>query len=133
MNGVPDFFYLNGWGKTSVGTNGWNGVQMNCRLNVEDDIRAGSALIKLPHNTSWMTFCFELLNVHPALLKSIITNMESRFPAMLVVWLGREFYRRMYGNARGMESSTHDLGDHFGYLAKKLATKCRISKVLEFS
>ncbi|GBM73183.1 hypothetical protein AVEN_30065-1 [Araneus ventricosus] len=27
----------------------------------------------------------------------IVTNMESRFPAMLVLWLGREFYRGKYG------------------------------------
>ncbi|GBN55239.1 hypothetical protein AVEN_226442-1 [Araneus ventricosus] len=60
----------------------------------------------------------------------IVTNMESRFPAMLVLCLGREFYRGMYGNTWRMESSTTD---HFGDLAKNLATKCGISKVLEFS
>ncbi|GBO23064.1 hypothetical protein AVEN_169000-1 [Araneus ventricosus] len=40
--------------------------------------------------------------------------MESRFPAMRVLWLGREFYRDKYG----MASSSHvwfpDLGDKFG-------------------
>ncbi|GBN70578.1 hypothetical protein AVEN_261286-1 [Araneus ventricosus] len=40
--------------------------------------------------------------------------MESRFPAMRVLWLGREFYRGKYG----MTSSSHvwfpDLGDHLG-------------------
>ncbi|GBO26812.1 hypothetical protein AVEN_142857-1 [Araneus ventricosus] len=46
--------------------------------------------------------------------------MESCFPAMLVLWLGREFYRGMYGNAGRVEPST-------------LATKCGISKLLEFS
>ncbi|GBN35751.1 hypothetical protein AVEN_253860-1 [Araneus ventricosus] len=44
----------------------------------------------------------------------IVTNMECRFPAKLVLWLGREFYRGMYGISEGMESSTPDLGDHFG-------------------
>ncbi|GBM56253.1 hypothetical protein AVEN_101535-1 [Araneus ventricosus] len=28
---------------------------------------------------------------------NIVTNMESRFPAMLVLWLGREFYRGSLG------------------------------------
>ncbi|GBM96571.1 hypothetical protein AVEN_103130-1 [Araneus ventricosus] len=37
--------------------------------------------------------------------------MECRFPAMLVLWLGREFYRVMYGNAGRMEPSTTKLGD----------------------
>ncbi|GBN43867.1 hypothetical protein AVEN_44710-1, partial [Araneus ventricosus] len=40
--------------------------------------------------------------------------MESRFPAMWVLWLGREFYRDKYG----MTSSSHvwfpDLGDKLG-------------------
>ncbi|GBM80081.1 hypothetical protein AVEN_3659-1 [Araneus ventricosus] len=39
-----------------------------------------------------------------------VTNMESRFPAMRVLWLGREFYRDKYR----MTSSSHDLGDHLG-------------------
>ncbi|GBM14056.1 hypothetical protein AVEN_101265-1 [Araneus ventricosus] len=47
-------------------------------------------------------------------LQHTVTNMESRFPAMLVLWLGREFYRDKYG----MTSSSHvwspDLGDHLG-------------------
>ncbi|GBM61943.1 hypothetical protein AVEN_272807-1 [Araneus ventricosus] len=38
--------------------------------------------------------------------------MECRFLAMLVLWLGRELYRGMYGNAGRMESSTPDLGDY---------------------
>ncbi|GBN77919.1 hypothetical protein AVEN_210386-1 [Araneus ventricosus] len=45
------------------------------------------------------------------LLASCVTNMESRFPAMRVLRLGREFYRDKYG----MASSSHvwfpDLGD----------------------
>ncbi|GBO03399.1 hypothetical protein AVEN_176479-1 [Araneus ventricosus] len=49
---------------------------------------------------------------------SIVKNMECRFPAMLVLLLGREFYRGMYGNSGGMEPSTLDLseklGGHFG-------------------
>ncbi|GBN58953.1 hypothetical protein AVEN_240750-1 [Araneus ventricosus] len=48
----------------------------------------------------------------------IVTNMESRFPAMFVLWLGREFYRGMYRNIGRMEALTHHLGDkhgdHFG-------------------
>ncbi|GBN27158.1 hypothetical protein AVEN_217089-1 [Araneus ventricosus] len=44
--------------------------------------------------------------------------MESRFPSMLVLWFGRQFYRGMYGNSGGKEPSTPDLGDklddHFG-------------------
>ncbi|GBN13554.1 hypothetical protein AVEN_37380-1 [Araneus ventricosus] len=63
----------------------------------------------------------------------IVTNMESRFPAMRVLWLGREFYRDKYG----MTSSSHvwfpDLGDHLGDFATNLATKYGISKVLESS
>ncbi|GBM29509.1 hypothetical protein AVEN_212239-1 [Araneus ventricosus] len=44
----------------------------------------------------------------------IVTNMESHFPAMIVLCLGREFYKGMYGNSGGMEPSTLDLGDKFG-------------------
>ncbi|GBN03987.1 hypothetical protein AVEN_137143-1 [Araneus ventricosus] len=59
--------------------------------------------------------------------------MESRFPAMLVLWLGREFYRGKYGMTGNSQAWTPDLGyelgDHFG----DLATKCGTSKVLEFS
>ncbi|GBN74186.1 hypothetical protein AVEN_14280-1 [Araneus ventricosus] len=48
----------------------------------------------------------------------IVTNMESRFPAMSVLWLGREFYRDKYG----MTGSSHvwapdlrdKLDDHLG-------------------
>ncbi|GBO33208.1 hypothetical protein AVEN_204028-1 [Araneus ventricosus] len=40
--------------------------------------------------------------------------MESRFPALRVLWLGREFYRGKYG----MTSNSHvwfpDLGDTLG-------------------
>ncbi|GBO39168.1 hypothetical protein AVEN_255513-1 [Araneus ventricosus] len=34
---------------------------------------------------------------------------------MLVLWLGSEFYRGMYGNAGEMKPTTPDIGDHFGY------------------
>ncbi|GBO41464.1 hypothetical protein AVEN_118480-1 [Araneus ventricosus] len=40
--------------------------------------------------------------------------MESHFPAMLVLWLGREFYRYMYGNAAEMEPATSNVGDKLG-------------------
>ncbi|GBM65198.1 hypothetical protein AVEN_82375-1 [Araneus ventricosus] len=47
------------------------------------------------------------------IVNDIVTNMESRFPAMWVLWLGREFYRDKYGT-----DSSHvwspDLGDHLG-------------------
>ncbi|GBN33426.1 hypothetical protein AVEN_59618-1 [Araneus ventricosus] len=39
------------------------------------------------------------------------TNMECRFPAMLVSCLGREFYRSMYRNSGGMKPLTPDVGD----------------------
>ncbi|GBL81418.1 hypothetical protein AVEN_107692-1 [Araneus ventricosus] len=55
----------------------------------------------------------------------IVTNMEGRFPTVLVLWLGGQFYRSMYGNAEEMEPSTPTLAT--------LPTKCGISKVLEFS
>ncbi|GBM37793.1 hypothetical protein AVEN_26794-1 [Araneus ventricosus] len=40
--------------------------------------------------------------------------MESRFPAMLVLCLGREFYRGKYGMTESRQDWTPDLGDHFG-------------------
>ncbi|GBM68995.1 hypothetical protein AVEN_183250-1 [Araneus ventricosus] len=40
-----------------------------------------------------------------------VTNMENRFPAMLVLWLGREFYRGKYEMTGGSEAWTPDLGD----------------------
>ncbi|GBM90299.1 hypothetical protein AVEN_31521-1 [Araneus ventricosus] len=54
----------------------------------------------------------------------IVTNMESRFPAMLVLWLGREFYKVKHGLTGSGCSGIPDLGDHFGDLATNLAT-CR--------
>ncbi|GBN17427.1 hypothetical protein AVEN_188560-1 [Araneus ventricosus] len=51
--------------------------------------------------------------------------MKSRFPVMLVLWFGREFYREYRRN-----------GAIDQYLLKTLATlstKCSISKILEFS
>ncbi|GBO28811.1 hypothetical protein AVEN_227437-1 [Araneus ventricosus] len=44
--------------------------------------------------------------------------MQIRFPSILDLCLGREFYRAMYGNIGRMEALTHHLGDkhgdHFG-------------------
>ncbi|GBL87219.1 hypothetical protein AVEN_270501-1 [Araneus ventricosus] len=40
--------------------------------------------------------------------------MECRFPAMLVLWLGRELYSGMYGKAGRLEPSTPDIGDKPG-------------------
>ncbi|GBM20683.1 hypothetical protein AVEN_169011-1 [Araneus ventricosus] len=39
--------------------------------------------------------------------------MESRFPAMLVLWLRREFYRGKYGVTVSSQAWTTDLGDKF--------------------
>ncbi|GBL75750.1 hypothetical protein AVEN_155046-1 [Araneus ventricosus] len=44
----------------------------------------------------------------------IVTNMESRFPAILVLWLGREFYRGKYGMTVSSQAWALDLGDHLG-------------------
>ncbi|GBM81789.1 hypothetical protein AVEN_151769-1 [Araneus ventricosus] len=38
--------------------------------------------------------------------------MESRFPAMRVLWLGREFYRGNYGMASSSHVWLPGLGDH---------------------
>ncbi|GBM67294.1 hypothetical protein AVEN_201223-1 [Araneus ventricosus] len=65
-----------------------------------------------------------------------VTNMESRFPAMWVLWLGREFYRGKYEMIDRSHVWTPDLGNHLGDLATDLATlatKYGISKVLESS
>ncbi|GBM98533.1 hypothetical protein AVEN_271089-1 [Araneus ventricosus] len=45
---------------------------------------------------------------------SIVTNMESRFPAMEVLWLGREFYRDKYEMTENSHIWTPDLGDKRG-------------------
>ncbi|GBM62852.1 hypothetical protein AVEN_35156-1 [Araneus ventricosus] len=44
----------------------------------------------------------------------IVTNIESRFPATLVLWLGTQFYRSLYGNAGRMEPLTPDLSSKLG-------------------
>ncbi|GBN10171.1 hypothetical protein AVEN_253399-1 [Araneus ventricosus] len=49
----------------------------------------------------WSTFALQCMHN--------VTNIESRFKAMLVLWLGRELYRNMYGNAGEMEPSTPTL------------------------
>ncbi|GBM57818.1 hypothetical protein AVEN_22072-1 [Araneus ventricosus] len=43
----------------------------------------------------------------------IITNMESLFPAMRVLWLGRGFYRDKYEMTDNSHVWTPDLGDKF--------------------
>ncbi|GBM93039.1 hypothetical protein AVEN_81085-1 [Araneus ventricosus] len=43
--------------------------------------------------------------------ESSVTNMECRFPAMLVLWLGREFYRGKYRMTGNGQTWTPDLGD----------------------
>ncbi|GBM28404.1 hypothetical protein AVEN_127453-1, partial [Araneus ventricosus] len=52
--------------------------------------------------------------------------MESHFPAMLVLWLGREFYKVKHGVTGSGCSGIPDLGDepggHFDDLATNLAT-----------
>ncbi|GBN99444.1 hypothetical protein AVEN_89936-1 [Araneus ventricosus] len=40
--------------------------------------------------------------------------MESRFPAMLVLWLGREFYKAKHGVTGSGCSGIPDLGDELG-------------------
>ncbi|GBN28804.1 hypothetical protein AVEN_98148-1 [Araneus ventricosus] len=40
--------------------------------------------------------------------------MESRFPAMSVLWLGKEFYRGKYEMTNSSHVWTPDLGDHLG-------------------
>ncbi|GBN16093.1 hypothetical protein AVEN_176083-1 [Araneus ventricosus] len=47
-------------------------------------------------------------------LQHIVKNMESSFPAMLVLWWGREFYRGKYGMTGSSQAWTPDLGDKFG-------------------
>ncbi|GBM67439.1 hypothetical protein AVEN_265394-1 [Araneus ventricosus] len=45
--------------------------------------------------------------------------MECSFPAMLILWLGREFYRGKYEVAGRDQAWTPDLGDHFGDFSDK--------------
>ncbi|GBL75814.1 hypothetical protein AVEN_155094-1 [Araneus ventricosus] len=62
--------------------------------------------------------------------------MESRFPAMLALWLGRELHRGKYEITGSNQAWTPDLGDHFGDLETNLATlvtKCGTSKILDIS
>ncbi|GBN19678.1 hypothetical protein AVEN_41582-1 [Araneus ventricosus] len=63
---------------------------------------------------------FNIRNVY------IVTNMESRFPTILVLWLGREFYRGKYGMTGSSQAWTLDhsdkLGGYFGVLETNLAT-----------
>ncbi|GBN07021.1 hypothetical protein AVEN_199022-1, partial [Araneus ventricosus] len=55
----------------------------------------------------------------------IVTNMESRFPAMWVSWLGREFYRGKYEMTDSSHVWTLDLDDKFGDFDHKIwGLKC---------
>ncbi|GBN64688.1 hypothetical protein AVEN_80079-1 [Araneus ventricosus] len=47
--------------------------------------------------------------------------MESLFPAMRVLWLGREFYKGKYEMTDSSHVWTPDLGDKLGDLATNLA------------
>ncbi|GBO18894.1 hypothetical protein AVEN_201618-1 [Araneus ventricosus] len=60
------------------------------------------------------TLCYNVTSYF--LLEDIVTNMENRFPTVLVLWLGREFYRGKYGMTGSSEAWTPDLGDRFGDL-----------------
>ncbi|GBM25597.1 hypothetical protein AVEN_181713-1 [Araneus ventricosus] len=44
--------------------------------------------------------------------------MECRFPAMLVLWLGRDFYKGKYGMTGSGQSWTPDLGEGLGDKSK---------------
>ncbi|GBM03406.1 hypothetical protein AVEN_265449-1 [Araneus ventricosus] len=55
--------------------------------------------------------------------------MESRFPAMLVLWLGGEFYRGKYG----MTAAARPVPQTLATILATLVTKCGTSKMLEFS
>ncbi|GBM44919.1 hypothetical protein AVEN_94521-1 [Araneus ventricosus] len=61
-----------------------------------------------------------ILKIKP---QNIVTNMENRFPAMLVLWLGREFYSGKYGMTAmpGLLTLATILaiGDKFGDLGDK--------------
>ncbi|GBM64704.1 hypothetical protein AVEN_129219-1 [Araneus ventricosus] len=52
----------------------------------------------------------------------IVTNMGSRFSAMLVLRLERELYRGKYGMIGSSQAWTPDLGEHFDDFATNLAT-----------
>ncbi|GBN16203.1 hypothetical protein AVEN_260874-1 [Araneus ventricosus] len=52
-------------------------------------------------------------------LNIIVTNMESRFPAMLALWLGREFDNVMHGVTGSGYSGIPDFGDKLGDLGDK--------------
>ncbi|GBO30713.1 hypothetical protein AVEN_160688-1 [Araneus ventricosus] len=60
----------------------------------------------------------------------IVTNMENRFRATLVLWLGREFYRGKCGLSGSSEAWTpyfsDKLDDHFGDKFYDLGDKSKI-------
>ncbi|GBM39241.1 hypothetical protein AVEN_43642-1 [Araneus ventricosus] len=59
-----------------------------------------------------LSYCYE----HGMSLPGFHTvmNMECRSPAMLVLWLGREFYRGKYGMTGNSQAWTPDLADELG-------------------
>ncbi|GBM93460.1 hypothetical protein AVEN_180238-1 [Araneus ventricosus] len=76
--------------------------------------RADIAREYVEYETLLRTICLVDVN--------IVTNMESHFPAMLFLWLGREFYRGKYGMTGSSQAWTADhggkLGDHFSDKSK---------------
>ncbi|GBL98123.1 hypothetical protein AVEN_47861-1 [Araneus ventricosus] len=75
-------------------------------------------MVHSPQGTPYIFFFRPYCIEYICPLNHFVTNMECRFPAMLVLWLGKEFYRGMHGNAGGMEPSIpyidDKLEDHFG-------------------
>ncbi|GBO36749.1 hypothetical protein AVEN_44175-1 [Araneus ventricosus] len=61
-----------------------------------------------------------------------VTNMKCRFSAMLVLWLGREFYRGKYLMTGSGKTCTPDFGDELGDRFGDLATNRRFQKVRLF-
>ncbi|GBO24844.1 hypothetical protein AVEN_96730-1 [Araneus ventricosus] len=63
-------------------------------------------ILKLPLNVSTNFFLISHLNTRKD-RKRTVTNMERRFPAMLVLWLEREFYKAKHGVMDFGCSGTH--------------------------
>ncbi|GBM32265.1 hypothetical protein AVEN_275033-1 [Araneus ventricosus] len=59
----------------------------------------------------WSTPCFGDLAAFSYCEHYTVTNMESCFPAMRVLWLGREFYRGKHEMTDSSHVWTPDLGD----------------------
>ncbi|GBN45159.1 hypothetical protein AVEN_19585-1 [Araneus ventricosus] len=62
-------------------------------------------------NTGGQDGFLKLISRHD---QCIVTNMESRFPAMRVLWLGRQFYRDKYVLTGSSHVWSPDLSDKFG-------------------